>query len=140
MTPDQNEVIDRMKTVIEAVGSVRSSMLDRLEAVAYRYDPAVLQGELRDIRAALNEIRSAVLTMSMDLMEGEGDPCGCVRAEMAAPVKHEHDWDEFRRVNPDGSVDAWRVCSRCVKTEPVTCAEDTAQPRTAHEHGDEVAF
>lgn len=140
MTPDQDEVIDRMKSLIEAVGIVRSSMRGTAEAVAYHYDPAALQGELRTVRTALNDIRSAVLTLSMDLMEGEDDPCGCVRAEMAAPVEHEHDWDEFRKVNPDGSVDAWRVCSRCVKTETVTCAEDTAQLATANEHGDEVAF
>lgn len=140
MTPDQDEVIDRMKSLIEAVGIVRSSLLDRIEAVAYHYDPAALQGELREVRAALNEIRSAVLTMSMDLMEGEDDPCGCMRAEATAPVEHEHDWDEFRRVNAGGGVDAWRMCSRCGKSEPVTCADDTAQLRTDIEHGDEVAF
>lgn len=92
MTPEQDEVIDRMKSLIEAVGIVRSSLLDRIEAVAYHYDPAALQGELREVRAALNEIRSAVLTLSMDLMEGEGDPCGCVRAEGTAQLStaHEH--------------------------------------------------
>lgn len=113
MTPEQDEVIDRMKSLIEAVGIVRSSLLDRIEAVAYHYDPAALQGELREVRAALNEIRSAVLTLSMDLMEGEGDPCGCVRADTN---------DMPGSLSRDGVEDT------------------TPEVRPLVEHGDEVAF
>lgn len=88
MTPEETTVtLAKLKDLFEAVTMCRGYIAGLHDSVRYgEDDKAAASATLRDIRVALEEVRSAMLSLSMDLTEGEDDPCGCIRAEDTAQL------------------------------------------------------